>query len=133
MKPSTKIAIGGVFAALAAALTALATEFGLPAGEAAETPPADPTPETTKPAKPKKTEKPAAAAEPTPEPAAAEEPAGEPNGKTYEDMKALIKPFVEAGQGADVKKIIAKYATTLKEMDPKHFAAFEKDIATLEY
>jgi len=71
-------------------------------------------------------------------PAAEEKPAHEKDeskasGKTYDDMRAVIKPLVDEARGEEVKKVIAKYATSLKEMDPKDYPAFEKDIAALTY
>lgn len=128
MKPNTRIAIAALLSAAGAALTAFASEFG---GD--EKP--DATPEPPAPAKaPKKAKK----EEPAPAPA---ETPGEPEtggeatgGKTYEELRALIKPLVEGGQGAEVKAVIAKYsATGLKDMEAKHHAAFEKDIAALGY
>jgi len=118
--------------ALAAFITTLANE-----GEAAstETPAGEP---STKPkrgrpptsATPPPTETPAAPAAP----AKPEEPVT-PAGKTYEELQAIIRPLVEAGQGADVKKVIAKYGENLKAVSekPQHHAAFDKDIAALSY
>lgn len=56
-------------------------------------------------------------------------------GKTYEELQAIIRPLVESGQGADVKKVIAKYGESLKDIStkPQHHTAFEKDIAALSY
>ena len=137
MKPSTKIAIAGLLSAAGAVLSALAGEFG---GEAPASADAAAAPEAPKPTKPKK-EKAAAAPAPEPEPDKKEEPAAEEpteGGKTYEQLRALIEPFVKAGQGDDVKKIIKKYdpdSTTpsIKTMPAKNHAAFEKDIAALGY
>lgn len=57
------------------------------------------------------------------------------SGKTYEELQAIIRPLVESGQGADVKKVIAKYGESLKDIStkPQHHTAFEKDIAALSY
>lgn len=55
-------------------------------------------------------------------------------GKTYDELKALIQPLVEAGQGEDVKKVIGKYSSTgLKDIPAKDHAQFEKDLAALSY
>lgn len=137
MKPSTKIAIASLLAALGDAFKAFAAELtGATPPDAPETP----QPETPKTTRKPKAEKPAPVVETTTtateaaaEEAAEETPTG--NGKTYEDMRALIEPLVKNGQGADVKKIIAKYSPEggLKAMDAKHYAAFEKDLAAIEY
>lgn len=128
MKPSTRQAIANL-------LSALAIEFGASTPEpTAAQPEAAATPE---PAKTKKTKAAAAApAEPaTPETPA--EPAAEATtqeGKSYDDLRAIIEPFVKEGRGEEVKKIIAKYsAGGLKTMEAKHHASFEKDIAALGY
>lgn len=134
MKPTTRIAIAQLLASAGAVLTALANEFaGEPVStEAAATP--EPARRGRKPA--------AAAATPAdPEPAAAETETatetstnGATTGKTYEDMRALIEAPIKAGQGTEVKKVIAKYSQTgLKDMDPKHYKAFETDIIALSY
>lgn len=127
MKQTTKVAITGLLSAAASVLTALAAEFGNGAEEATTT--------TAEPAK--RGRKPAAAA-PIQEPAPAETVQPDPaepevTGKTYEELRALIKPLVEGGQGAEVKQVIQKYAASLKEIQPKDHAAFEKDIAALSY
>jgi hypothetical protein len=130
MKPTTKIAIAGLLSAAGSLLHAFATEFG--AAEVATSPEAAAAPEAPK----KRGPKPAAAA--PAEPAAPEVPA-EPQeqsteGKSYEELRALIEPLVKGGQGEDVKKVIAKYSQTgLKGMEAKHHAAFEKDIQALAY
>lgn len=128
MKQTTKVAITGLLSAAASVLTALAAEFGNGAEEA-----------TTTTAEPTKRGRKSAAAAPAQEPAPAEtaqpESPAEPEvvGKTYEELRALIKPLVEGGQGAEVKQVIQKYAASLKEIQPKDHAAFEKDIAALSY
>lgn len=131
MKPNTRIALAGLLSAAGSLLNAFAAEFGADAPEAA-TPADAPTPKRGK----KTTEKPAETApvEPAAEPPA-EEPATMGEGKTYEELRALIEPLVKAGQGEDVKKVIAKYAANLKELatKPEHHAAFEKDLAALAY
>ncbi len=147
MKPNTRIAIAALLHSAGKALSALAFEFG---GVEAVGEPAT----TTEPSTPaaKRTRKGAAAApvvaDPTPEPAApAEEPTEEPaadNGTvpsgvmTFEELKELIRPFVQGGQQADVKKLIAKYdpdsaTPSIKTMPAKNHAAFEKDIQALGY
>jgi hypothetical protein len=146
MKPTTRIAIAGLLSSAGAVLTALAAEFGgaLPPEGA----PSEPTTaEPPAPAKPKKQkaapvveEKPA---EPAAETEKTEEKPAEPEapvtgGKTYEELKALIEPLVKGGQGAEVKKLIAKYdpessPSSIKTMPAKNHAAFEKDIEALGY
>lgn len=81
--------------------------------------------------------------EPEPEPeTAAEEDTNTPpakeeiKGKTLDELKAIIKPAVEAGKGANVKAIIAKYAgegKILKDLAelPEHHEAFEKAVKAL--
>lgn len=125
MKQTTKIAVAGLLSAAGAVLSAFAAEFnGGEAEPAAETP----APKKTT----KKTPTPAAATEE--KPAETEEKKEETVGKTYEELRALIEPLVKAGQGEDVKKIIAKYSEAgLKGMESKNHAAFEKDIAALSY
>lgn len=129
MKSSTRTAIAGLLNAAGAALSALATEFG----ESTETPEPAPT-RTRKPRGGNSTTPP-----PTPEPEAETpapdpEPEAEKPGKTYEELRALIEPFVKEGRGEEVKKVISKYsAGGLKTMEAKHHAAFEKDLAALSY
>jgi hypothetical protein len=66
-------------------------------------------------------------------PAAAKGEEEKPKGKTYEELQALIKPLVEAGQQAEVKKEITKYAENLKDLatKPEKHAAFIRDIEAL--
>jgi hypothetical protein len=143
VKPTTRNSIASFLSAAGSLLSALASEFD-------STEPADNTPApapTPKPRAKKETGTPAAA---DPSPAASEaattaaskqvdpaapEPAEETSagGKTYEELRALIEPFVKDGKGPEVKKIIAKYGTDLKSMEAKHHAAFEKDISALGY
>lgn len=138
MKPNTRIALAGLLSAAGNLLNAFATEFG---AEAPASPEAAATPEA-----PKRGRKPAAAAPAQPEtpaePAAPETPPVKETTVTqteedYQKLRAIIEPLVKGGQGEDVKKVIAKYATnnppTLKGIDVKHHAAFEKDIAALAY
>lgn len=133
MKPNTRIAIAGLLSAAGNLLNAFATEFG---AEAPASPEAAATPEA-----PKRGRKAAAAAAATVEPAAQEAavqeatPESTEGAKTYEELRAMIQPLVKAGQGEDVKKVIAKYAANLKELEtkPEHHAAFEKDLAALAY
>lgn len=137
MKNTTKIALAGLLSAAGSLLNALAAEYG-----GADSPQRTDTPEPGTPAEaPKKTRGKAAAptAEKPAEPAAetpaepSEEPAAE--GKSYEELRALIEPLVKGGQGEDVKKVIAKYGANLKEVStkPQTHAAFEKDLAALSY
>lgn len=134
MKQTTRITIAGLLSAAGAVLSALASEFsGAPTQETSDAPAAP----AEKPTKPKK-EKAAAAATPEPEKkeeTTAEEPVE--GGKTYEELRALIEPYVKGGQGEDVKKLIKKYdpseTPSIKTMPAKNHAAFEKDLATLSY
>jgi hypothetical protein len=140
MKNTTKVAIAGLLSAAGAVLNAFATEFGSEAQP--ETAPAETPKRGTR-----KTGTAAALSAPfgnaetpaTPAPAeAAAEPeaAAEGEGKTYDELRALIAPVVKDGQGEEVKKIIKKYAGEgglLKTLEAKHHAAFEKDIAALSY
>jgi len=146
MKLSTRIAIAGLLSSAGAVLTALAAEFNT-GGAAPDSSPAEPATPADAPApKPKKTkavpvvETPA---EPAAEPEKTEEKPAEPEtpvtgGKSYEELKALIEPLVKGGQGAEVKKLIAKYdpessPSSIKTMPAKNHAAFEKDIEALGY
>lgn len=136
MKQTTRIAIAALLHSAGKVLSAFAFEFG--GTEAVGEPEAQP--ETTPdPEKPKRGRKAAAAQPETPaETVAPAEPdlaAPTVTGKTYEELKAIIKPVVEAGNGEDVKKVIAKYATNLKALEgkPEHHEAFEKEIAALVY
>lgn len=66
----------------------------------------------------------AAAADPAP-------PADDPAARLAAN-KELVKALVEGGQGADVKKVVAKYTEgTLKDLPADKQAAFEKDIEAL--
>lgn len=132
MKQTTRIAIAALLHSAGSVLTALAAEFNGGDDKPQET---AATPEEEK---PKRGRKAAAAAQPeTPAESAAlaqpETPAV--TGKTYEELKAIIKPVVEAGQGAEVKAVIAKFAENLKALEgkPEHHEAFEKEIAALVY
>lgn len=132
MKQTTRIAIAALLHSAGKVLSALAFEFG--GTEAVGEPEAQP--ETTPdPEKPKRGRKAAAAQPETPAETIAPAQLETPTGKTYEELKAIIKPVVEAGNGEDVKKVIAKYATNLKELEgkPEHHEAFEKEIAGLVY
>jgi hypothetical protein len=135
MKNNTRITIAGLLAAAASVLNALATELGDLAPASAEAA-AAPQPEPEKPKRGRQAKAETAPAQEPEKPEVTEEAPKEATtttGKTYDELKAIIKPFVEDGQGAEVKKIIAKYAPSLKEIDPKDHAAFEKDIAALGY
>jgi hypothetical protein len=132
MKNTTKVAIAGLISAAGAVLNAFAAEFGSEAQPETEAPKA----KRTKPAAPAATvETPATA---TPETTAEPEIAAEGEGKTYDELRALIAPIVKQGaeQGEEVKKIIRKYAGengTLRTLEARHHAAFEKDIQALSY
>ncbi len=138
MKIETRIAIAQLLAAAGAALNAFAAELhGSPvlseSTDAAPPAAGEPAPVKTRKPREPKAEKPVEPAEVTgSEPVqTTEQP--KLNGKTYDDMKAVIEPLVKEGRGAEVKATIAKYSPTLKEMDPAHYAAFEKDIEALSY
>lgn len=81
---------------------------------------------------------PAAPAEPEPEPTkVAETPAPAATSKwDFDSLKALIKPYVEAGQSAEVKQALAAFgAEKLSALEAKHHEAFVaavKKIATKE-
>jgi len=53
----------------------------------------------------------------------------------YQKLRAIILPVVNAAKGPEVKKVIAKYGTDLKDIAtrPECHAAFEKDIEPLNY
>lgn len=132
MKPTTRIAIAQLLSAAGSVLTAFAAEFNGSEAEAGTATPEGVTPDPAK----KRGRRAAATATDTAGEAtgatAVETPA-EPAAptKTYEDMKAVIKPFVDAGRGLEVKATIAKFAPSLREMDPQHYAAFEAAMAAL--
>lgn len=141
MKLSTKLTIAHLLTAAGSVLTALATEMS--GGETVtghQTLSGDPVDPPTV----KRGRKAAAVEQQQPvtgeqQPSETEATAeastnGAATGKTYEDMRALIEPVIKGGQGAEVKKVIAKYSQTgLKDMDPKHYKAFETDIIALSY
>ncbi len=134
MNLTTRTALAQLLAAAGATLNAFAAELGATPFTSAEPEaqpetPAEPAPVKTRKPREPKAEKPV-------EPVAEPEPEQEQpklNGKTYDDMKAVIEPLVKEGRGAEVKATIAKYSPTLKEMDPAHYAVFEKDIEALSY
>jgi hypothetical protein len=132
MKPTIQLALARLLAAAGALLNAIATEYS---GDTPDPAPPAETPKTRKPRTPA-----APAAETPAEPTAPAEPAAPAEetteGKTYEDLKALIAPLVKDGQGEEVKKVIKKYAGeggSLKTLESKHHASFEKDIQALAY
>jgi len=133
MKNTTKVAIVGLLSAAGAVLNAFAAEYsGSEAQPEVEAPKAKRGKVTVATAT---VETPPAAAAPA-ETAAEPEAAAEGEGKTYDELRALIAPVVKDGQGEEVKKIIKKYAGeggSLKTLEAKHHAAFEKDIAALSY
>lgn len=53
--------------------------------------------------------------------------------KTFEELRAAIAPLIEAGQGEDVKKVIAKYGAALKDIPADKQPAFLKDIEAMSY
>jgi hypothetical protein len=131
MKNTTKVAIAGLLSAAGAVLNAFAAEYS---GSDVSHPEAEPPKRGKKTTPPPVVETPAT---PAPTEAAAEpEAAADGEGKTYDELRALIAPVVKDGQGEEVKKIIKKYAGeggSLKTLEAKHHAAFEKDIAALSY
>jgi len=133
MKPTTKLAIAALISALGDTFKAIAAELsGATAPAETQSDPATPeAPAEPAPVKTRKPREPKAEKPVEPEPTTTEQP--KLNGKTYDDMKAVIEPLVKEGRGAEVKATIAKYSPTLKEMDPAHYAAFEKDIEALSY
>lgn len=63
--------------------------------------------------------------------AAAAEPAA-PVGKTYEELKEIIRPVVEDGQQEAVKKLIVKHGgAVLKDIPAQNHEAFTKDVQAL--
>jgi len=115
--------------ALAAFITTLANE----SGEACEVT-STTTGATAEPAKPKRGRPPTTTTPPAEQPKEPEKPAG----KTYEELQEVIRPFVTAGRGAEVKAIIGKYSSenpTLKGLMefPQHHAAFAADIEQMNY
>lgn len=55
-------------------------------------------------------------------------------GKSLDELKALIAPAVQAGVGAEVKKLIAKHGgSQLADLPPENHAAFAKDVEGLVY
>lgn len=70
----------------------------------------------------------------TNKPAEGDTAAGPTDAERFEANRALIKPLVDASQGEDVKKVIAKYSKNgLKDLPAASQADFEKDIAALSY
>ena len=126
-KKTTIQALASAAAALAAAAASLAEECG---GECPN--PGivtEPTPATTQAlAEAKK-----GRGRPATPPAEEEPKAEKPAFPTFADLRLLIKPLVEGGQGGDVKKIINKYAPCLQEITDDKKAAFVKDIEALSY
>lgn len=132
--------------ALAAFFTSLAND-----GEGAPATTTEPAPEGAAPpakrrGRPPGTATPPPEAEPplTPEPTKEPEaPPAAAEGKTYDDMQKVIEPLVKgywngekeqkdwAPRGPEVKAVILKYGPTLRQMDPKHYPAFQADIEAL--
>lgn len=138
MKPTTRIALANLLSAAGSLIDAFAAEVGGPdsiQGEVTGQQPEAPAPKKTR----GKAAAAAPAAEKPADPAPAETAAEETKTegvKTYDELRAMIEPLVKAGQGPDVKTVIAKYAEGgLKELatKPEHHAAFEKDLAALSY
>jgi len=72
----------------------------------------------------------------TPQPAPAPAPAATVNplgSKTFEEMRALIGPLVDAGKGADIKAIALRYSPEgLKGLPLDKQAAFWRDVQALD-
>lgn len=69
-----------------------------------------------------------------PEPEKTPEPAPEnTDEERYLSNRALIEPIVKANKGLEVKKVINKYAPSLKEIPADKQAAFVKDMEALTY
>lgn len=148
MTKETRTALAAFLNASAGLLTAFSASLGSNTAEPAATaePVAPETPKATRRKAAPPVEAPAAPAEPAApaaekpaDPIESLEPADETEapatGKTYEDMQKVIEPLVKATRGLEVKKVIAKYSPSgkLVDMDPKHYADFEKDIDALTY
>jgi len=138
MKKDTLLALAAFITTFAENECGTCTEAT--ASQPEETPaPPSPTPAKRRGRPPTTPEPPAAAATPEPEqPAAPAEPeAPAPTGgKTYEDLQALIRPYVvEHKKGEQVRAEIAKFAPDLKTLAtmPQHHAAFEKNLQPLAY
>lgn len=55
-----------------------------------------------------------------------------PKTKTFEELRAICKPLMEGGQGAEVKKLVEKYSPTgLKDLKPEDQVDFLRDIEAL--
>lgn len=134
--------------ALAAFITSLAND-----GECSTTtetvPAGGEAPPTKRRGRPPTTATPPPAESPVNPPPTEVAPPNEPaptGSKTIDDMRALIQPLIKGQwmpgwkegdpvqpRGGEVRPIIEKYAPTLIQMDPKDYAAFEKDIEALLY
>lgn len=128
-KQSAILALATAAAALANAATLLAQELGTENTGTTTTPQPEATADAPKRGRgrPAATEAPAPVEQPaTPAP----EPA-KPAGLSYEELRELIRPLVEAGRGEEVKKEIAKYGSSLKEIPADKTGAFKKDIEAL--
>lgn len=121
---TTILALATAASALATAASALAEECG---GESTVTTAPDEKPEATEAAPTGRGRGRGKAA-----PAAEEEPA-KSGVQSYDELKDLIKPLVEEKRGEEVKKVIAKYGASLKEIADDKKAAFVKDIEALSY
>jgi hypothetical protein len=83
--------------------------------------------------RPKKEEA-AAMSEPEKEPEKEKPAADEAKGMTLEQLKALIKPAVDAAAGLAVKEIIKKHGgTQLSDIPAANHAAFAADIEAMVY
>ena len=133
MTQNTKKQFGIILAALASIGAELAGENLTNSNPVSEPQPSTPAPE---PAPTKRRGRPPVttpAETPAEETAAPAEPAPTTGTKTYEELRELIKPLVEEGRGEEVKKVIGKYAASLKEIPADKQAAFVKDIEGLTY
>lgn len=60
------------------------------------------------------------------------EPEADPPGTmTYDQLKDLIAPLMEADRNQEVTSVIQKYGPRLKDLEKKHHAAFKRDIQAL--
>lgn len=122
---------------IADCITRIANEIGASCGgDTPSTPTVD-----AEPPKPRRGRAPASATPPATETAPPEqtqtaEPAQTHDAEAaYQKLRGVINGPVTAGKGQEVKKVIAKYGTDLKDIAtrPECHAAFEKDIEPLNY
>lgn len=114
-KNTTILALAAAAASLATAAAAVAEEYGETTTAASEAAPE--APEKGKRGRPAKEK---------------EEPAGE-TFKTYDELKEIIKPLVDAKRAPDVKAILKKLGveTGMKDLPNEKQAEFLKDVEAL--